>query len=301
MSNEIRHISVCICTFKRPQFLQRLLRELVDQQTDGLFSYSIVVVDNDYLQSAKAAVEEFGRTSRIPIGYYVEPQQNIPLARNKAIENAQANYIAFIDDDELPIKRWLLTLLKACDEYDVDGVLGPVKRRFEEKPPDWVLMGQFYERRTFPTGTVLEWKHGRTGNVLLKGHLFATGELPFRPEFRASEDQDFFHRMIEKGYRFIWCDEAVAYEIVPPTRWKRTIMLKRALLRGAMARLQPSFGVRDTAKSGIAVVVYIMALPFAALMGQHKFMDLLIRLFDHLGKLLALVGIHPVKEPYVTE
>lgn len=301
MNNEIRHISVCICTFKRPQFLQRLLRELVDQQTDGLFSYSIVVVDNDYLQSAKAAVEEFERTSRIPIGYYVEPQQNIPLARNKAIENAQANYIAFIDDDELPIKRWLLTLLKACDEYGVDGVLGPVKRRFEEKPPDWVLMGQFYERRTFPTGTVLEWKHGRTGNVLLKGHLFATGELPFRPEFRASEDQDFFHRMIEKGYRFIWCDEAVAYEIVPPTRWKRTIMLKRALLRGAMARLQPSFGVRDTAKSGIAVVVYIMALPFAALMGQHKFMDLLIRLFDHLGKLLALVGIHPVKEPYVTE
>ena len=301
MNNEIRHISVCICTFKRPQFLQRLLRELVDQQTDGLFSYSIVVVDNDYLQSAKAAVEEFERTSRIPIGYYVEPQQNIPLARNKAIENAQANYIAFIDDDELPIKRWLLTLLKACDEYGVDGVLGPVKRRFEEKPPDWVLMGQFYERRTFPTGTVLEWKHGRTGNVLLKGHLFATGELPFRPEFRASEDQDFFHRMIEKGYRFIWCDEAVAYEIVPPTRWKRTIMLKRALLRGAMARLQPSFGVLDTAKSGIAVVVYIMALPFAALMGQHKFMDLLIRLFDHLGKLLALVGIHPVKEPYVTE
>ena len=301
MSNEIRHISVCICTFKRPQFLQRLLRELVDQQTDGLFSYSIVVVDNDYLQSAKAAVEEFERTSRIRIGYYVEPQQNIPLARNKAIENAQANYIAFIDDDELPIKRWLLTLLKACDAYGVDGVLGPVKRRFEEKPPDWVLMGQFYERRTFPTGTVLEWKHGRTGNVLLKSHLFATGELPFRPEFRASEDQDFFHRMIEKGYRFIWCDEAVAYEIVPPTRWKRTIMLKRALLRGAMARLQPSFGVRDTAKSGIAVVVYIVALPFAALMGQHKFMDLLIRLFDHLGKLLALVGIHPVKEPYVTE
>jgi hypothetical protein len=30
-------------------------------------------------------------------------------------------------------------------------------------------------------------------------------------------------------------------------------------------------------------------------------MSLLIKLFDHLGKLLALVGINPVKAQYVTE
>lgn len=301
MSGEEKHISVCICTYKRPQFLQRLLRELAEQETDGLFTYSIVVADNDHLQSAKPAVTEFSRTSNIPIEYCVEPRQSIPLVRNRAIESALGNYVAFIDDDEFPIKNWLLTLLKACDNYCVDGVLGPVKRHFEERPPDWVSKGNFYDRRTFPTGAVLDWKHGRTGNVLLKRHVFSNGELPFRPEFRASEDQDFFRRMIEKGYRFIWCDEAVAYEVVPPTRWKRTIMLKRALLRGAMARLQPTFGVFDATKSVIAVMVYIVALPFAALLGQHKFMDLLIRLCDHLGKLLAFVGIHPVKEPYVTE
>jgi succinoglycan biosynthesis protein ExoM len=301
MNNEKTHISVCVCTYKRPQFLRRLLSELVDQRTDGLFTYSIVVADNDHLQSAKPTISEFARTSSVSIHYCVEPQQNIPLARNRAIENAQGNYIAFIDDDEFPIKNWLLTLLKARQDYDVDGVLGPVKRHFDEAPPDWVSKGNFYERRTFSTGTVLDWKDGRTGNVLLKRDIFSSEVLPFRPEFRASEDQDFFRRMIEKGHRFIWCDEAVAYEIVPPTRWKRTIMLRRALLRGAMARLQPTFGVFDGTKSVIAVMVYAVALPFVALMGQHRLMDLLIRLCDHLGKLLAFVGIHPVKEPYVTE
>jgi glycosyltransferase involved in cell wall biosynthesis len=301
MNDEKSHISVCICTYKRPQFLRRLLRELADQQTDGLFTYSIVVVDNDDLQSAKCAVAEFGQTSGIPIEYYVESQQNIPRARNRSIENAKGNYVAFIDDDEFPIKNWLLILFKACDDCGVDGVLGPVKRHFDEQPPNWVLKGNFYERSTFPTGTVLDWKNGRTGNVLLKKHIFARGEQPFRPEFRASEDQDFFHRMIEKGHRFIWCDEALAYEIVPPTRWKRTIMLRRALLRGAMARLQPTFGVFDATKSVLAVMVYTVALPFVALLGQHRFMDLLIRLCDHLGKLLAVVGIQAVKEPYVVE
>lgn len=43
------HISVCICTFKRPSLLLRLLKELAGQETQGLFTYSIVVVDNDHL------------------------------------------------------------------------------------------------------------------------------------------------------------------------------------------------------------------------------------------------------------
>jgi hypothetical protein len=30
-------------------------------------------------------------------------------------------------------------------------------------------------------------------------------------------------------------------------------------------------------------------------------MNLLVRLFDHLGKLLAVIGINPVSEAYVTE
>lgn len=34
---------------------------------------------------------------------------------------------------------------------------------------------------------------------------------------------------------------------------------------------------------------------------HDKFMTLLIRLCDHLGKLLALVGSNTVREPYVVE
>jgi hypothetical protein len=64
---------------------------------------------------------------------------------------------------------------------------------------------------------------------------------------------------------------------------------------------QASFGIRDVLKSAVAVVLYLPALPFAFLMGQHRFMSLSVRLCDHLGKLLAVVGIHIVHEEYVTE
>ena len=107
--------------------------------------------------------------------------------------------------------------------------------------------------------------------------------------------------MIEKGFVFIWCNEAVSYEIVPPTRWKRTVLLRRALLRGAVTLFDPNFGVCEIVKSAIAVPLYALALPFTLFLGQHKFMDILVRLCDHLGKLLAVVGLNPVKEPYVSE
>ena len=301
MNAESRHIAVCVCTYKRPLLLKRLLHELALQDTSGLFTYSIIVVDNDHLRSAEPVASEFAATSTIPIRYCAEPRQNIALARNKAVQNASGDFVAFIDDDEFPAEHWLLNLFKTCEEYQVDGVLGPVKRHFDEQPPKWIIKGNFYERPTHATGYVIHWLGGRTGNLLVNRQVFGADVCPFRPEFRAGEDQDFFRRMIEQGRVFIWCNEAVVYEVVPPPRWKRMYMLRKALLRGATAVLHPTLGPRDIAKSLIAVPVYALALPFAALVGQHRFMDLLVRLFDHLGKLLALMGLNPVKEPYVSE
>src|SRR5262249_1358797 len=201
---------------------------------------------------------------------------------------------AFIDDDEFPEERWLLTLFEACDKYAVDGVLGPVKCHFDEAAPKWVIKGKFYERPSYPTGFVIDWPKGRTGNVLLKRHIFRPGEPAFRPDFHRAGDQDFFRRMIGKGHTFIWCDEAVAYEAVPPVRWTRSFMLKRALLRGTIGMQHPATRLRRVAKAVIAVPAYSLALPFALLLGQDRFMNVLVRLFDHLGGLLTFMGMKPV-------
>ena len=295
------HISVCICTYKRPTFLRHLLTELANQETGGRFTFSIIVADNDGLRSAESLVSEFAATSDIAVKYCVEARRGIALARNEAVRNATGDYIAFIDDDELPERDWLRSLFGACEKYGVDGVLGPVKPSFEEGVPRWIVRGGFYDRPCYKTGFVLAYQQTRTGNVLLKEYLLRETDSPFRAEFRSGEDVDFFRRAMEKRRVFIWCNEAVVYETVPPARWKRIYLLRRALLRGSCAALRPTLGVRDVVKSVIAVLIYGLALPFAALLGQHRFMSLLVRLCDHSGKLIALLGINPVAEPYVTE
>src|SRR5256885_668732 len=121
------HISVCICTYKRPMLLQRLLEELGRQRTEQRFTYGVVVADNDRQQSAEPVVRAFATHSAVLVEYCVEPRQNIALTRNKALELAHGEFVAFIDDDEFPTEGWLLTLFKTCNQYGVDGVLGPVK------------------------------------------------------------------------------------------------------------------------------------------------------------------------------
>ena len=295
------HITVCICTYKRARLLTRLLEGLRDQETGGRFTYSVVVADNDHLQSARELVAEFAATSSRPITYCVEPRQNIALARNEALAHASGDFVAFIDDDEFPSPRWLLTLFEACHEYGVDGVIGPVHRHFDEQPPKWIVKGSFYQRSTYPTGRAIDWRMGRTNNVLLRRRILPAGAPVFRPEFLTGEDQDLFRRMIERGHAFVWCNEAVVYEVVPPVRWRRTFMLRRALLRGKVSPLDPSFGSRDIVKSLVAVPAYAALLPFALVLGHHRFMACLVSLFDHLGRLLALVGMNPVRDPYVPD
>jgi succinoglycan biosynthesis protein ExoM len=300
MDPQAKHITVCICTYKRPELLDNLLEKLVEQESRGLFTYSVVVCDNDQLRSAEATVTGFAARSPITVRYCVEPSQNIARARNRAIANAIGDFVAFIDDDEFPTKTWLLTLFEAIRRFKADGVLGPVKPHFDDKTPRWVVKGKFYDRPTYPTGFVIDWSKGRTGNVLLKTALFVPSQL-FQPEYRAGSDQDFFRRAIDAGHVFVWCDEAIAYEFVPPVRWKRTFMVRRAFLRGATARLHPTAVAIGIAKSLVAVPLYAVALPFAQLAGHHRFMVLLVKLCDHLGKLLAFIGLNPVREQYVTE
>lgn len=277
--------------------LERLLREVDRQETGGAFTVSAVVADNDSEQSARPVVEVVARECQLATTYSMEPERNIALARNRALKYATGDFVVFIDDDEFPAAGWLMNLFRVCEERQVAGVLGPVKPHFEEKPPRWLVKGGFYERPTHPTGFIMPWQECRTGNVLFRRSILEEQDAPFRQEFgTGGEDQDFFRRMIQKGHRFTWCDEAVAYEVIPPSRWSRRFLISRALLRGRNTFRHPRKRIRNLLKSAIAIPAYLMVLPFLLVAGQHHFMRYLIKLTDHVGRILASVRLNPVRE-----
>lgn len=296
-----REISICVCTFRRPRFLERLLMRLQKLQYPPNFIINIIIVDNDDQRSGLQVVNRIKSLGGLPIEYHHEPERSIALARNRAVANACGELVAFIDDDEFPDPNWLLELTSCFDRYMIDGVLGPVIPHFENDPPKWVKRGKLCERPSHPTGVVIDHDDMRTGNALLKRSLFLEDEFPFDPKWGTigGGDTDFFERMVSRGKKFIWCNEGFVYETVPQERLRRSYFIRRALARGLVNSKKAPLLSLATAKSLAGFLLYTPVLPLALLLNQQIFMKFLISDCDHIGRLLGLIGINPVKErPY---
>jgi len=225
-------VSICIPTFRRPRSLARLLDSLSQQKLPEGLDVEIVVVDNDaagQAQSRVTAVCDAARSAR----WLVEPRQNIALARNRALRAARGNWIAFIDDDEVPEPDWLAELLRVQRLYDADAVTGPSLPRFESAPPAWIAEGRFFERTRWTTGTRLDCAF--TNNVLIRSRSIALMEALFdeRMGLTGGEDTEFFLRFANAGRAIVWCDTAIVHDTVPETRANLPWILARSYRMGA--------------------------------------------------------------------
>jgi succinoglycan biosynthesis protein ExoM len=288
---------VCICTYKRLALLRELLASLAAQDTQGRFTYSLVVVDNDVRGSAREVVDAFRREHDTPVIYDVEPERNIAAVRNRTLELATGDYLALIDDDERAAPGWLAHLLQRCEDTGADGALGPVLPIYASRPPRWVLRGRFHEKGTDLVNRPLDWRETRTSNALVRRASVLRNGVRFDPRFsRGGEDVDFFMRMMERGCSFVWSRESVVHELIPAERTARAFMLRRALLRGVVSTGYANFDAKRVMKALVAVPLYTIALPFTVPLGHHRTMDLLVRGTEHLGLLMGVAGLDPVRQ-----
>jgi succinoglycan biosynthesis protein ExoM len=304
MSAPPSRISICVCTYRRPHLLHRLLEAVGHLRTDGLFTYSVVVVDNDELRSASEVVDRAKSRSAVSMVYDAEPERSISLARNRSVRLADGDLLAFIDDDEFPEETWLLNHVKTMRSSNADGVLGPVLPHFDAHAPSWLIKSGLCERPRFKTGAIIgDFHHTRTGNALVRRTLFTDFGGSFDPKYGRSGGGDavFFKEMMEKDRLFVWCDEARVYEAIPPERQTRAYYIKRAFTRGMTEAWVTRLLSAGTLRSLLAIVLYGTALPFLLLLGHHHFMRFAVKTCDHLGKILGHLGVDVVRErPYGT-
>src|SRR5262249_45375236 len=152
-----QRVAVCIASYRRPQGLQALLGALQAQRFEGPRPELVVVVaDNDPAESARPVCDDARRWLSLPLCYVAEPRRGVASARNASLRGASgADWIAFVDDDELPEERWLDVLLRVQRETGADVVTGPVLPRFERAPARWIVEGGFLATPRWPTGTPL--------------------------------------------------------------------------------------------------------------------------------------------------
>jgi succinoglycan biosynthesis protein ExoM len=288
-------VSICVATFRRPRGLARLLDSLARLALPKDLVVEIVVVDNDAVGEARSqalAASEAARSVR----WFVEPRQNISLARNRAVSEARGRWLAFIDDDEVADENWLAAFWAEVESGAGDGFFGPVLPRLDTVAIPWLGVETFFSRRRHPSGKRIEACETSTSNALVLHSLFA--DCRFDPAWgrTGGEDSEIFDRILAAGARFLWCDEAIVCETIPASRYRLGWLAQRAF-RGGMSftrlqRQRQCAGAvwRGLLRALLALAVLVPLLPLALLGGRSAAARVWLRICTQTGHLWAFAG-----------
>lgn len=239
-------IDVAICTFHREQLLAELIRSIDDAVPEPAVDLRLIVVDNSDEATAAATIETLSSQIRYPITYLEAHPANISVARNAAAAASQADYVAFIDDDQKIVPEWIGAVLRATADSRFDAFFGPVRPVYADPAAVSPAVESIFERES-PLADLAEVAPGTearlhqgfvlgTSNSVLRRStmLFEAEPFDFYLGANGGEDLLLFTRMHRLGRRFAWIAEAVTYDHVPASRCT-TDYLRRRLVAGGQS------------------------------------------------------------------
>jgi len=245
------HIAIGIITCRRPKSLVRLLQSLGRQDLSGCddVRIRILVVDNDPAHVPKVLLADLALLVPFPVELLEEERQGIPIARQAVVNHLREGdeALVFIDDDEAADEEWIKNLVQTWRSTGADIVTGPQQAVLPDEAPSWgQKSGAFNTWKTYRTGTEVEKAY--TNNVLIRREVFEQVQPAFDEDFRftGSSDIHFFRQARAKGFRIVWCQEALVHEFVPASRMTFKWIMQRGFRSGSgdtISRLKLRRGV----------------------------------------------------------
>src|SRR5690349_19001915 len=92
-------ITVLVCTFNRREDLRELLTSALRQETDGSFTYEILVVDNNSDDGTRELIEGLIAEGHNAVRYLFERRQGKSFALNTGLGAARGAIYLVADDD----------------------------------------------------------------------------------------------------------------------------------------------------------------------------------------------------------
>jgi succinoglycan biosynthesis protein ExoM len=223
-------VVICICTYKRSELLERLLLSLQHMQLGELNPkyFRALVVDNYPDGLARVVCDRLSGTLPIELDFVEETQRGRPFARNQAVDEAlrrEGDFIAFIDDDDLPEPDWLFHLIEKQQQTMADIVFGAERKLINADWSSWLKKSPLFQKGYKEGFTEYGTPRGiATYNVLINRSIIekvrsATGFV-FSAEFARlpGEDTEFFIRAARSGATFARADESVINRNYEPHR-----------------------------------------------------------------------------------
>jgi succinoglycan biosynthesis protein ExoM len=269
-------IVISACTFRRPAGLTALFDSLIALRVPPDVALSLRIVDNDEAPTSRDLVARLAERAPWPVHYVHEPQPGIPVARNRALSEAQdADFLVFVDDDETVAEDWLEALCRQQKASAAHFVQGPVIPTVEHDADAWWVKSLFFKQRTFPDGAARH--ESWTNNVMIDLDFVRRHDGAFDPALRYDGGSDtlFFQDLARKGAKGVYAAHAYVYEVQPPSRLTWSWALKRQFRYG-MTRVNCTVLRDDSwtarlhclARGGACAVVGLLLLPTTLVRGR---------------------------------
>jgi len=234
-------LTVAIPTYNGEKRLPEVLDKLRSQTGTGAIGWEVLVVDNNSSDGTAEVVRQYQQNwlSGVPLRYCLETQQGAAFARQKAVQESQAELIGFLDDDNVPKLNWVSEAVKFAREHPQAGAYGSqIHGIFEaEPPPHFERIKGFLaitERGSQPhlyapkmkmlppsAGLVVRrraWLENVPPQMLLTGRVGG--------QMLASEDLEVL-RYIQKAHWEVWYNpDMVIDHLIPRSRLEKDYLMK---------------------------------------------------------------------------
>ncbi|WNS41282.1 glycosyltransferase [Paenibacillus sp. MMS20-IR301] len=271
VNGDVPKISIIICTYNRSALLVKTLRSLLP--LENLRAAEIIVVDNSSKDDTAAAVKRFigDHGAGMDIRYLLEPVQGLSAARNTGILASRSPLIAFLDDDAIPCRTWITTIVSTfAQRPEVMAMGGKIAPIFESKRPEWLIkpfelpytivdLGnriREYPKRLHPCGA----------NMAMRKPVFDISLFPLElgrkgDSLLSGEETWLFGQIQQEGHSILYHPEMAVDHFVPANRLTEDWIMKRYYSQG-ISNAMKSEGLKGKllllGKTG-AKVMYIMA------------------------------------------
>ncbi|MCC6694688.1 MAG: glycosyltransferase family 2 protein [Candidatus Hydrogenedentes bacterium] len=229
-------ISVVVCTYNRADMLRVALDSLCRLETEGLFSYEIIVVDDASTDDTGSVLEAHAASAPVSIRSIRGSGKGVAAARNTGIHEARGAYIAFFDDDQIAEPSWLIELWQTLQDSGAACVGGA---RTLDLPTDQLAslpriirlyLGEIpVETEVRPCGRA---DLLCTGTVLMERRVFQAAGRFDASLTQGGEDTEFFARVRRAGLPCWYTPRSIVRHMVPEYRLQESYLMWAAIRGG---------------------------------------------------------------------
>ncbi|MEC4819584.1 MAG: glycosyltransferase family A protein [Scytonema sp. PMC 1069.18] len=250
-------ISAIICTHNRETYLGAAIDSLLTQDFNG--NFEVVVVDNGSSDRTREVVEQRSHNPRIK--YVFEPVIGLSVARNTGARVANANILAYLDDDAEASLHWLQVLYSAYQENPKLAIAGGKVTLLWSpgaQPPHWLSTGLSANLGAYDLGDSMVYidNPGATPRGLnysirrsfleeiggFDTHLGRIGT-----KLLSNEELQMTELALARGWQVAYIPQALVAHNVAPERLNRSWFLNRGWWQG----ISECYREQTTGKAGI--------------------------------------------------